>query len=88
MKKPLTILLLLLSVSSFLTGCGKLLYLSKLGWHQSYITLHSVPIQEVLKDERLNGDAKEKICFIQEVKRFGEEKLDLRRTKSYSKYFE
>ena len=41
-----------------------------------------------MKDERLNGDAKEKIRFIQEVKRFGEEKLDLRRTGSYLKYFE
>ena len=80
--------MLFLSVSFFLTGCGKLLYLSKLGWHQSYITFHSVPIQEVLKDESIAGDAKEKIRFIQEVKRFGEEKLDLRKTKSYSKYFE
>jgi len=88
MKKLSTILLLLLSVSSFITGCGKLLYLSKLGWHQSYITFHSVPIQEVLKDERVAGDAKEKIRFIQEVKRFGEEKLGLTKTKSYSKYFE
>ncbi len=88
MKKPLTIFLLFLSVSFFLTGCGKLLYLSKLGWHQSYITFHSVPIQEVLNGEKLNGDAKEKICFIQEVKRFGEEKLGLTKTKSYSKYFE
>ena len=88
MKRSLTIFLLFTSISFFLTGCGKLLYLSKLGWHQSYITFHSVPVQEVLKDERLNGDAKEKIRFIQEVKRFGEEKLDLRRTGSYLKYFE
>jgi len=88
MKKRFRFLLLSLSVSFFLAVCGKLLYLSKLGWHQSYITFHSVPIEEVLNDERLNGDAKGKILFIQEVKRFGEEKLGLTKTKSYSKYFE
>ncbi|MGZ3514006.1 MAG: aminopeptidase [Thermodesulfobacteriota bacterium] len=88
MKKPSTIFLLFLFISFFLTGCGKLLYLSKLGWHQSYITFHSVPVQEVLNDEKRNGDAKEKIRFIQEVKHFGEEKLGLNRTGSYSKYFE
>ncbi len=82
------IFFLFLSISPFLTGCGKLLYLSKLGWHQSYITFHSIPIQEVLKDETVGGVVKEKIRFIQEVKHFGEEKLGLRRTESYSKYFE
>jgi predicted aminopeptidase len=71
-----------------LTGCGNLFYLSKLGWHQSYITFHSVPVQEVLEYEGVENEAKEKIHFIQEVKRYGEEKLGLKRTKSYSKYFE
>jgi predicted aminopeptidase len=75
-------------VSFSLTGCGNLLYLSKLGWHQSSITFHSVPIQEVLENEGVNDEAKEKIRFIQEVKRYGEEKLGLAKTKSYSKYFE
>ena len=88
MKKALTIFLLFLALSFFLTGCGKLLYLSKLGWHQSYIMFHSVPVQEVLENERLDRDAREKVRFIQEVKRFGEEKLGLRKTGSYSKYFE
>ena len=49
---------------------------------------HSVPVQEVLENERLDRDAREKVRFIQEVKRFGEEKLGLRKTGSYSKYFE
>jgi predicted aminopeptidase len=71
-----------------LTGCGNLLYLSKLGWHQSSISFHSVPVEEVLENQGVDREAKEKIRFIQEVKRYGEEKLGLRRTKSYSKYFE
>ena len=71
-----------------LTGCGNLLYLSKLGWHQSFITFHSVPVEEILKDENTSVLWKEKIGFIQEVKGYGEEKLGLTKTKSYSKFFE
>jgi predicted aminopeptidase len=86
--KPLRFFLFLIPVLTSLTGCGNLLYLSKLGWHQSLITFHSVPVQEVLEDQWVGQETKEKICFIQEVKRYGEEKLGLKRTKSYSKYFE
>ena len=80
---------LLLGISLIiLSGCGKVLYLSKLGWHQSFITFRSVPIEEVLEDQRVDDLTKEKIRFIQEVKRYGEERLGLKRTKSYSKFFE
>lgn len=71
-----------------LTGCGNLLYLSKLGWHQSLITFHRIPVQEVLEDEKVDHETKKKIHLVQEVKRYGEERLGLTRTKSYSKYFE
>jgi predicted aminopeptidase len=36
----------------------------------------------------MGDEAKRKILLIREVKRYGEEKLGLTRTKSYSKYFE
>ena len=88
MRKSLRFLLFLTWVALLLTGCGNLLYLSKLGWHQSSISFHSVPVEEVLENEGVDREAKEKIRFIQEVKRYGEEKLGLTRTKSYSKYFE
>jgi predicted aminopeptidase len=71
-----------------LTGCSNLLYLSKLGWHQSFITFHSVPVEEILNDESMSAQWKEKIGFIQEVKGYGEGKLGLRKIKSYSKFFE
>jgi predicted aminopeptidase len=87
MMKTLKPFLILTLLSLSLTGCGNLLYLSKLGWHQSSITFHSVPVQEVLENEGVSHEAKEKIRFIQEVKGYGEEKLGLNRTKSYSKYF-
>ena len=88
MMKPLRPFLLLVFAFLSLTGCGNLLYLSKLGWHQSSITYHSVPVQEVLENGGSGHETKEKIRFVQEVKRYGEEKLGLTRTKSYSKYVE
>jgi predicted aminopeptidase len=83
--KPFLFLILILIP---LTGCGNILYISKLGWHQTFITFHSVPVQEILEDERVDNGTKEKIHLIQEVKRFGEKRLGLRGTKGYSKFFE
>ena len=37
--------------------------------------LQSVPIQDVLEDKQVSEEAKGKIRFIQEVKRYGEERL-------------
>ena len=88
MRKPLGLFLFLTLISVSLTGCGNLLYVSKLGWHQSSIVFHSVPVQEVLDNEKMDHEAKEKIRFIQEVKRYGEKKLGLTRTENYSKYVE
>ena len=88
MMKPFRFFLHLTLISLSLTGCGNLLYLSRLGWHQSSITFHSVPVEEILENQGVNPNAKEKIRFIQDVKRYGEEKLGLTKTKSYSKYFE
>ncbi len=88
MRTSLRVFLFFTSIAFSLTGCGNLLYLSKLGWHQSSISFRSVPVEEVLENQGVDREAKEKIRFIQEVKRYGEEKLGLTRTKSYSKYFE
>jgi predicted aminopeptidase len=72
-----------------LTGCGNVLYLSQLGWHQAFVSFRSVPVQEVLEDNKgVDDEAKERIRFIQEVKRYGEERLGLARTESYSRFFE
>ena len=71
-----------------LTGCSKVLYISGLGWHQTRISFHSVPIQEVLSDEQAAPEVQEKIRFIQEVKRYGEESVGLNRSKNYSRFYE
>ncbi len=78
--------LLCLSLSS--VACGDIFYLTKLGWHQTYITSHSVPVEEVLRAEGTDPLTKERIRLIGKVKRYGEERLGLKRTKNYSKFFE
>jgi predicted aminopeptidase len=78
----------LISILIPLTGCGSILYVSKLGWHQGLITFHSVPVQEILEDQWVGEGTKGKIRFIQEVKRFGEKRLGLEGTKSYLTFFE
>ena len=82
--KLIFLLCLLLSY----TACGDVLYLSRLGWHQSYVTFHSVPVEEVLRSEETDPLTKERVRFIQEVKRYGEGRLGLKRTKNYSKFFD
>ncbi len=71
-----------------LTGCSNLLYISSLGWHQAHVSFHSIPIQEVLNDEQAAPEIQDKIRFIQEVKRYGEESVGLNRTGSYSRFYE
>ncbi len=87
-QKHLLKVTLLFILFPLLTGCGNLLYLSHLGWHQSFITFQSVPVKEVLQREDLGDGEREKILYIQEVKRFGEERLGLKRSKSYTKFYE
>jgi predicted aminopeptidase len=69
-----------------MTGCGNLLYFSQLGWHQAWITTQGFPVQEVLEDEQVSQGVMEKIGFIQEVKRYGEVRLGLKKSKNYLKY--
>jgi len=86
--KTIPVSFFLIPALLLLTGCSKVLYISGLGWHQAHISFHSVPIQEVLNDEQAAPEIQEKIRFIQEVKRYGEESVGLNRTKSYSRFFE
>ena len=72
----------------FLAGCGEISYISHLGWHQGYIHYYSISVPEVLEQKGIDGKVKEKILFIQEVKRYGEERLGLKRTENYSRFFD
>jgi len=81
-------LLILLSLLALLSGCGQVAYLSKLGWHQGAIAYQSIPIEEILEDGQISSEIKAKIRFIQDVKRYGEETLGLKKTKNYSRFYE
>ncbi len=70
-----------------LLGCSNALYISKLGWHQGFISYYSVPVERVLEDGQADNRTKEKILFVQEVKRYGEEQLGLKGGKNYSTFF-
>jgi predicted aminopeptidase len=70
-----------------LSGCANALYISKLGWHQGFISYYSVPVEQVLKDGEVDNRTKEKILFVQEVMRYGEERLGLTGRKNYSTFF-
>ena len=81
-------LFLLVALLVSLYGCGEIAYLSKLGWHQGAIAYQSIPVEEILKDDQVSSEIKAKIRFIQDVKRYGEETLGLKKTKSYSRFYE
>jgi predicted aminopeptidase len=87
MKRALP-LVALSFLTILLTGCGDLFYFSKMGWYQGSINFHSVPVEEVLGNGGMSAEAKEKVHFIQEVKRYGEETLGLKPTKSYTTFLE
>ncbi len=71
-----------------LSGCATLSYLIKLGWHQGLILHESIPIEDMMRDEQKNEEIMKKIQFIQEVKRYGEERLGLKKTGIYTKFCE
>jgi predicted aminopeptidase len=87
-RLKLLLYLIPLVILSLPLGCGNTLYVMKLGWHQASMACHSVAVQGVLEDPSADCSAKEKIRFIQEVKRYGEERLGLKRTKNYTTYLE
>ena len=86
--KSFGFLFILLSLLLVLSGCGQMVYLSKLGWHQGAIAHQSIPVEEILKDNQVSSEIKAKIRFIQDVKQYGEETLGLKKTKNYSKFYE
>lgn len=85
---PLCRLLFLSFTLFILAGCGGIAYVCHLGWHQGYILHHSRPLTDVLEGDGIDPTLKAKILFIQEVKRFGEERLGLRKTKNYATFFD
>jgi len=71
-----------------MTGCGDFFYFSRMGWYQGSVHFHSVSVKDLLEDPGTDAQAKEKIRFIQEVKRYGEKRLGLTATSNYTTFVE
>lgn len=84
----LPLFLALSSLWVLLNGCGDLFYFSKMGWYQGSVHFHSVSVEDLLNDAGTDAEAKEKIRFIQEVKRYGEKRLGLTATNNYTTFVE
>jgi predicted aminopeptidase len=69
-------------------ACGNISYLAKLGWYQGSIVFRSIPVEEALENDAISPGVKEKIRFVQAVKRYGEEVLGLEKNQGYTKFLE
>lgn len=72
----------------YLSGCSTASYLTRMGIGQAKVLLFSRPNSEVLKDAEVSQEAKDRIKFVLEVKRYAEERIGLEKTGNYSKYFQ
>lgn len=71
-----------------LCGCSTAAYLTRLGYGQAKVLLLSRSNEVVFADPSMSQETKDRIKFVLEVKQFAEEKIGLRKTESYSRYFE
>ena len=68
-----------------LSGCG-LTYYTKIAFHQMSILWKAEEIEDALQDPNLSQKEKEKLKLIQEVRKFGFEKLGLKSSDNYTSY--
>jgi predicted aminopeptidase len=70
-----------------LTSCAHGLYLGKLAWGEAQILAGQVLNQEVLRDEGVAEEIKEKIQLVQEVTEFSKNTLGLRPDSCYETFY-
>ena len=74
----------LLAVSS---GCSTVPYIARLGLGQAKVLLSSRSNEVVLKDPSISQETKDRIKFVLEVKQYAEERIGLKKTGNYSRYY-
>lgn len=77
--------LLVCALIPLISGCG-VSYLLKQGVAQLKINSKKVPIEKALKDPNISDDLKTKLQFAQEVKKYTETNLGLKKSKNYNYY--
>ncbi len=71
-----------------LSGCTTGAYVARLGFGQAKVLLLSRPNEAILKDPSISRETKDRIRFVLEVKQYAEERIGLKKTGNYSRYFE
>lgn len=74
---------LLVSIS----GCSTAAYVTRLGFGQAKVLLFSRSNEAVLRDSSIRQETKDRIKFVLEVKQYAEEKVGLKKTENYSRYY-
>jgi len=70
-----------------LSGCSTVAYVARLGFGQAKVLLFSRSNEEVFKDPSVSQETKDRIKFVLEVKEYAEERIGLKKTGNYSRYF-
>ncbi len=70
---------------SLLSGC-QIGYLAKSAYSQANLLRRRIPVEDALKDSRLDSDQKRKLVLAQEARAFAETELGLSKTKNYTSY--
>lgn len=84
--KPALLLVLLILISPSLSGCG-LNYLLHAAAGQAKLLSGAVPMEEGLRDPTLSDQKKDRLRLVPRIKAFGEQRLGLKKTKSYEKIY-
>ncbi len=74
---------LLVSIS----GCSTAAYVTRLGFGQAKVLLFSRSNETVLRDSSISQETKDRIQFVLEVKQYAEEKVGLKKTGNYTRYY-
>jgi predicted aminopeptidase len=84
-KRTIGIVLFLVVV---LSGCTTGAYIARLGFGQAKVLLFSRSNEAILKNPSISRETKDRIKFVLEVKHYAEERIGLKKTGNYSRYFE
>ena len=76
-----------ISLLIVISGCSSAGYIARLGFGQVKVLLSSRSNEAVFRDPSVSRETKDRIQFVLEVKQYAEQRIGLRKTENYSRYF-
>ena len=70
-----------------ISGCSTAPYIARLGFGQAKVLVFSRSNEMVFKDPSISQETKDRIKFVLEVKQYAEERIGLKKTGNYSRYY-